>query len=324
MFEPPDATVVPRFTGPRTYARLPHVKELEGVDCAVFGMPWDGATTFRPGARFGPEAVRSASVMVRTYNAAQRVQVLGAGKGERIGAALSCIDFGDAPTVPGYVEETLHRIETFVKPIAAAGVIPVGIGGDHSVTLAELRALAATTGPLGLVHIDSHGDLWDDTFGMPYNHGTMFRRAIEEGILDPARMIQAGIRGPLYVEEDTRLQESLGVELITWLELCELEPAAFAERVRARVGAGPTFLTFDVDFVDGAFLPGTGTPEVGGPTPHQALQYLRALDGLVLAGCDVVEVSPPYDGPGQMTAQFAAQVVFELLSLVARAVSRAA
>jgi agmatinase len=323
MLEPPDPMAAPRFTGPRTYARLPHTTELAGADCAVFGMPWDGATTFRPGARFGPEGVRSASVMVRTYNTAQRVQVLGAGTGERIGEALSCIDFGDAPTVPGYVEETLRRIEAFVRPIVAAGVIPVGIGGDHSVTLAELRALAATTGPLGLVHIDSHGDLWDDTFGMPYNHGTMFRRAIEEGVLDPARVIQAGIRGPLYVEEDTRLQDSMGVELITWLELCELDPGEFAERVRARVGDGPTFLTFDVDFVDGAFLPGTGTPEIGGPTPHQALQCLRALDGLSFRGFDLVEVSPPYDGPGQMTALFGAQAVFEMLSLVACARARA-
>lgn len=316
MFQPPDAMVSPRFTGPRTYARLPHTQELAGVDCAIFGMPWDGATTFRPGARFGPEAVRSASGMVRTFNTAHRVQVLGAGDERR--GALSCIDFGDAPTVPGYVEETLKRIESFVHPIVDAGVIPVGIGGDHTVTLAELRALARRTGPLGLVHIDSHGDLWDDTFGVPYNHGTMFRRAIEEGTLDPARVIQAGIRGPLYVAEDMEIQESLGVELITWLELCELEPAEFAERVRSRVAGGPTFMSFDVDFVDAAFLPGTGTPEIGGPTPHQALQYLRALDGLEFHGFDVVEVSPPYDGPGQMTALFAAQVVFEMLSLVVR------
>ena len=197
-------------------------------------MPWDGATTFRPGTRFGPEAVRSASGMMRTFNTAHRVQVLGAGDERR--GALSCIDFGDAPTVPGYVEETLRRIESFVHPIVDAGVIPVGIGGDHTVTLAELRALARRTGPLGLVHIDSHGDLWDDTFGVPYNHGTMFRRAIEEGTLDPARMIQAGIRGPLYVAEDMEIQESLGVELITWLELCELEPSEFAERAGARRG----------------------------------------------------------------------------------------
>ncbi|HKP19771.1 MAG TPA: agmatinase [Gaiellaceae bacterium] len=289
------------------------------MDCAIFGMPWDGATTFRPGARFGPEAVRSASGMVRTYNTAQRTQVFGAGSGTRLAGALSCVDYGDAPTVPGYVEETLRRIEAFVRPIVEADVVPVGIGGDHSVTLAELRAVAQTTGPLGLVHIDSHGDLWDDNFGVRYNHGTMFRRAIEEGILDPARMIQAGIRGPLYTEEDTRLQENLGVELIPWLELCDLAPSVFADRVRARVGSGPTFLTFDVDFVDAAFLPGTGTPEIGGPTPHEALQFLRALDGIDFRAFDVVEVSPPYDGPGQMTALFAAQAVFECLSLVARA-----
>lgn len=321
MHEPPDSMAAPRFTGPRTYARLPYTQDLSNADAAIFGMPWDGATTFRPGARFGPEAVRSASGMVRSYNPAQGVQVLGPGTGESIGGALSCIDYGDAPTVPGYVEETLRRITDFVRPLVAADVIPVGIGGDHSVTLAELRAVAESTGPLGLVHIDSHGDVWDEMYGKPYNHGTMFRRALDEGILDPARVLQAGIHGPLLVEEDTRLQEKLGVELIPWLELCELQPREFADRVRARVRDGPTFLSFDVDFVDAVFLPGTGTPEVGGPTPHQALQYLRALDGIDFHAFDVVEVSPAYDGPGQVTALFAAHVIFEMLSLavVARA-----
>jgi agmatinase len=319
MYEPPDAMIAPRFTGPRTYARLPHTSELAGVDCAVFGMPWDGATTFRPGARFGPEAIRSASGMVRPYNPAQRVQVLGPGTGARPPGALSCVDYGDAPTVPGYVEETLHRIESFVEPVVAVDVVPVGMGGDHSVTLAELRAIARSVGPLGLVQFDSHGDLWDDTFGLPYNHGTMFRRAIEEGILDASRVLQAGIRGPLYVEEDTHIQESMGVEMITWLELCELSPKELGERVRTRLGDAPAFFTFDVDFVDAAFLPGTGTPEIGGPTPHEALQYLRALRGIDFRGFDVVEVSPPYDGPGQMTALFGAHVIFEMLSLVVHA-----
>ena len=307
MYEPWDALQAPRFTGPRTYARLPHVKELEGVDAAVFGMPWDGGASFRSGTRFGPEAIRSASGMIRTYNAVQRVQVFG---------ELSSIDYGDSPTAPGYIEDTLNRIEHFVRPLAESPAVPIGMGGDHSVTLAELRALAAVHGPLGLVHMDSHTDLWDTYNGHPYAHGTMFRRALEEGIVDASRMLQAGIRGPLYGEDDEGIPAALGVETISWIDLEAMTASEFYERVRTRVGEGPAFLSLDVDFVDAAFCPGTGTPEVGGPTSFQALSYLRALVGLPFVGFDVVEVSPPYDGPGQVTALFAANVIFEMLSLV--------
>jgi agmatinase len=307
MYEPWDALQAPRFTGPRTYARLPHVKELEGVDAAVFGMPWDGGASFRSGTRFGPEAIRSASGMIRTYNAVQRVQVFG---------ELSSIDYGDSPTAPGYIEDTLHRIEAFVRPLAESRAVPIGMGGDHSVTLAELRALAAVHGPLGLVHMDSHTDLWDTYNGHPYAHGTMFRRALEEGIVDASRMLQAGIRGPLYGEDDEGIPAALGVETISWIDLEAMTASEFYERVRTRLGEGPAFLSLDVDFVDAAFCPGTGTPEVGGPTSFQALSYLRALMGLPFVGFDVVEVSPPYDGPGQVTALFAANVIFEMLSLV--------
>jgi agmatinase len=308
IHQPPDALAAPRFTGPRTYARLPHITDLSDAHCAVYGMPWDGGTSFRSGARFGPEAVRSASGMIRTYNPVLKTQVFG---------ALSVIDYGDAPTAPGYIEETLARIQAYVEPIARAGVVPLGMGGDHSVALAELRALASVHGPLGLVHIDSHTDLWDTYNGLPYAHGTMFRRAIEEGVLDPARVIQAGMHGPLYGEADEQIPGTLGVEMIPWVELAELSPAAFAERVRARLRGAPAFLSFDVDFVDAAFCPGTGTPEVGGPTSFQALSYLRALTGIDFAGFDVVEVAPAYDGPGQVTALFAANALFEMLSLVA-------
>jgi agmatinase len=310
MYEPWDALAAPRFTGPRTFARLPHVTSLEAVDAAVFGMPWDGGTSFRSGARFGPEAIRSASGMLRTYNPVQKVQVFG---------ALSCVDFGDATTVPGYIEDTMARLEAFVRPVAEAGVVPLGMGGDHSCTLAELRAVAAVHGPLGLVHLDSHTDLWDSYNGRPYSHGTMFRRAIEEGVLDAGRVLQAGMRGPLYGEEDEALPDELGVEVIPWIELAALSPAELAERARRRLGDGPAFLTLDVDFVDAAFCPGTGTPEVGGPTSFEALQYLRALRGLPFVAYDVVEVAPPYDGPGQVTALFAANALFEVLSLVALA-----
>jgi agmatinase len=310
MYEPWDAFEAPRFTGPRTYARLPHVKDLDGVDAAVFGMPWDGGTSFRAGARFGPEGVRSASGMIRTYNAVQKVQVFG---------ALSTIEYGDSPTVPGYIEDTLDRITGFVQPLAEAEIPGIGIGGDHSVTLGELRAYAAAYGPLGMVHLDSHTDLWDSYNGRPYSHGTMFRRAIEEGLLDPARVLQAGIRGPLYSEADEAIPETLGVRTIPWVELAEMTPADLAAVARDRLDGRPAFMSLDVDFVDAAFCPGTGTPEVGGPTSFQALSYLRALKGLPFIAYDVVEVAPAYDGPGQVTALFAANAVFEMLSMVALA-----
>jgi agmatinase len=309
VHEPPDALLAPRFTGPRTYARLPFVKALDDVDCAVFGMPWDGGASFRPGARFGPEAIRSASGMIRTYNAEQGVQVFG---------VLSTIDYGDAPTVPGYIEDTLERIDEFVTPLVEAGVVTFGMGGDHSSTLAELRAVARVHGPLGLVHFDSHTDLWDSYFGRPYAHGTMFRRAIEEGVVDPARVVQAGMHGPLYGESDEDIPDELGVDMIPWRELVALGLDEFADRVRERVGDGPTFLTFDIDFVDAAFAPGTGTPEVGGPTSFQALSYLRALAEVPFVGFDVVEVSPMYDGPGQITALLGANLIFDMLAMAAR------
>jgi agmatinase len=308
MHEPADALVTPRFTGPRTFARLPYLTELQDVDVAIFGMPWDGATTYRTGARFGPESVRSASVMLRPYNPVQDVMVFG---------NLSCVDHGDAPTVPGYVADSLERIEAFARPIAEAGAIGVGIGGDHSVTLAELRATAAVHGPLGLVHLDSHGDIWESYFGRPYNHGTLFRRALEEGLIDPARSLQAGMRGSLYGPDDLAMHEALGIEMLTWQELALLTPGAYADRVRARVGDGPAFFTFDIDFVDPSYAPATGTPEVGGPTSYQALELVRALTGIDFRGFDVVEVSPAYDGPGQATSLIAANVIYEMLSLIA-------
>jgi agmatinase len=306
IYEPWDALTAPRFTGPRTYARLPFVKALDGVDAAVFGMPWDGGASFRAGARFGPEGVRSASGMIRAYNPVLKTQVFG---------ALSTIDYGDCPTAPGYIEETLAKVQDFVAEIGRAGVTPVGIGGDHSVTLAEIRALADIHGKLGLIHLDSHTDLWDLYNGLPYSHGTMFRRGIEEEILDPARMLHVGMRGPLYGEDDEKIPDELGVEIVPWVELAEVDPADLAARARARLGDGPAFMTLDVDFVDAAFCPGTGTPEVGGPTSFQALSYLRSLTGLNVVGYDVVEVAPPYDGPGQVTALFGANAVFEMLSL---------
>jgi agmatinase len=308
MHEPVDALASPRYSGPRTFARLPALETTEGVDVAIFGMPWDSGTSFRSGARFGPEAVRSASALLRPYNPVQQVQVFG---------AVSAVDYGDAPTVPGYIEDTLTRIADYVATIHAGGAIPLGIGGDHSVTLAELRAAAAAHGPLGLVHLDAHHDVWDSYFGRPYNHGTVFRRACEENLLDPSRCIQAGMRGGLYAPDDYAASERLGMAILPWQELRELTPQAYGDLVRVRVGDGPAFLTFDVDFVDPAYCPGTGTPEVGGPTSSQALDYVRALRGIDFRAFDVVEVAPAYDGPGQITALLAANVAYELLALVA-------
>ncbi len=308
MYEPVDALQSPRYSGPRTFGRLPHVETTEDVDVALFGIPWDSGTSYRPGARFGPEAVRSASALLRPYNPAQDVMVWG---------ALSCVDYGDAPTVPGYIEDTLARIQAYAETIHRGGAIPLGIGGDHSVTLAELRAAAAVHGPLGLVHLDSHGDIWESYFGRPYNHGTLFRRALEEGLIDPARSLQAGMRGSLYGPDDLAMHAKLGIEMLTWGERARLEPAEYADRVRARVGAGPAFFTFDIDFVDPSYAPATGTPEVGGPTSYQALELVRALTGIDFRGFDVVEVAPTYDGPGQATSLIAANVIFEMLSLIA-------
>ena len=309
MYEPTDAFVMPRFSGVRSFARLPVVETFEGVDCALFGLPWDSGTSFRSGPRFGPEGIRSASALLRPYNPAQDVQVFG---------ALSCVDRGDSPTVPGYIEDTLARITEYVQPVVAAGVIGLGMGGDHSVTLGELRAYAAVHGPLGFLQLDSHTDLWDSYFGRPYNHGTVFRRALEERLIDPARSLQAGMRGSLYDPGDVRIASDLGLEMIPWRTLAAISPADFGERVRARLGDGPAFFSFDVDFVDPAFAPGTGTPEVGGPSSFEALEYVRALHGVDFRGFDCVEVSPPYDGPGQVTSLVGATVLYEMLSLVAR------
>jgi agmatinase len=304
---PADSSETPRFTGPRTFMRLPHVTDLDGVDAAVCGIPTDGAVSFRSGARFGPEAIRSASVLLRPYNPRLEVDIV-----ER----LSMVDYGDAPTVPGYHLESLERIEAHLRPIHEAGVVPVCLGGDHSMVLAELRAAAAVHGPLALVHLDAHADVWDAYYGVEHFHGTVFKRAVEEGLVDPTRSVQAGMRGTLYGASDVEAPRELGYDAIPMEELETLAPDAYGDRVRARVGDRPAFLSFDVDFVDPAFAPGTGTPEVGGPTSGQAMAYLRALTGIDFRGFDCVELSPPYD-PAGVTAWLAASACHEMLSLLA-------
>ena len=306
-YGPPDAFETPRFSGPRTFMRLPHVEDLHEVDVAVVGIPSDGAQVFRSGSRFGPEAIRSASVMLRNYNPILDVDVSG---------RLSLVDYGDVPTVPGSTADSLERSAAALAEVAAAGVVTLGLGGDHTVLLAELRALAVVHGPLALVQLDAHHDVWDEYFGQKLFHGSVVRRAAEEGLLVPARSVQAGMRGSLTAKADAALPAELGFDAFSYEELAELGPEAFAERVRARVEDAPCFLSFDVDFVDPAFAPGTGTPEVGGPSSREALAYLRALTGLDFRGFDCVEVSPPYD-PSGVTAFLAANACFEMLSLLA-------
>lgn len=306
-YGPPDAFETPRFSGPRTFMRLPHVRDLDGVDVAVVGVPTDGAVVFRSGARFGPEGIRSASVMLRNYNPILRVDVVG---------KLSLVDFGDVPTVPGSTADSLARSSAALAEVARAGVTALCLGGDHTVLLAELRALAEVHGPLALVQLDAHHDLWDDYFGQKLFHGSVVRRAIEEGLVEAGRSVQAGLRGSLSSAEDANLPRDFGIDAIPYEELAALGPGGFSQRVRDRVGDGSCFLSFDVDFVDPAFAPGTGTPEVGGPSSREALTYIRSLVGLDFRGFDCVEVCPPFD-PAAVTSFVAANACFEMLSLLA-------
>ena len=306
-FQDSPETADPRFGGIRTFARQEQTRDLTGVDAVVVGLPFDLGTSFRPGARFGPEAIRSASVMLRPYHQVHRLDVLG---DQRV------VDWGDAVASPGNAERAVRQLTEQLGELAAGGAIPLGLGGDHLVVLAELRALAARHGPLGLLLLDSHPDTWDSYGGERYFHGTPFRRALEEGLIDPTRSLMAGMRGPLYSEEVLTETREMGFRLLPWAELRTTSPQRFGELARERLGSGPTFLSFDVDFVDPAFAPATGTPEPGGPSSAEALELVRALAGNSFAGFDVVEVSPPYDGPGQITALLAANVAYEMLALV--------
>jgi agmatinase len=302
----PDA---PRYTGVRTFASLPQATAPDGLSAAVLGVPFDTATSYRAGARFGPEAIRSASALLRTHDMALGVDALG-------GAA----DCGDVVITPGNAARTMEQIAAGLEPFAAAGVTTMTLGGDHSISLGELRAHAAAHGaPLALVLLDAHADVWDAYYGEKIFHGTPFRRAVEEGLLAPERSLMAGMRGPLYDPADLEAARDLGFEVLIGDDLRALDPTAYAARVLARVGDSPAFLSFDVDVVDPAFAPGTGTPEVGGLTSVEALGFLRALAGMRFVGFDVVEVSPPYDGPGQVTALLAANVAYTMLGLAARA-----
>ena len=290
--------------------RAPHVQDLSGVDAAVYGIPFDTATSYRAGARFGPEAIRSASALIRPYHPAHDLNVVD---------ALSIVDYGDLPVSPGDTERTYAQVQAALVPVVEAGVFPVALGGDHSITLAELRVLAQRHGPLTLVLLDAHADTWDAYFGQKYFHGTTFKRAVEEGLLDAPSSVLAGMRGSVYAATDLELARDLGFTVVESEDLRSLGATRYGELVCEQAGERPVFCSFDIDFLDPAFAPGTGTPEVAGFSTAAALAFLRALRSINLVGCDVVEVAPAYDGPGQQTALAAANVVFELLALRALA-----
>ena len=306
-YVPEDSLQSPRFTGPATFARLPLVDTLDDVDLAIVGVPFDTGVTYRVGGRFGPNAVRAASVMLRPYNPNLDVKPFD---------VLSCVDHGDIAIVPGYTERSYAAIESAVAPIVEAGVIPLLIGGDHACTLPHLRA-TRSRGPVAVIDFDAHTDAWDSYFGEKYNHGTWMRRAIEEGLVDVGHSIEVGLRGSLYDTADwSGLRTELGLDYLTTEDVFRLGPAAVATAIRARVGDRPAFISFDIDVVDPAHAPGTGTPEAGGPSARDMLAILRGLTGIDFVGFDVVEVIPAYDPAGQ-TATVAANLAYEMLSLVA-------
>jgi agmatinase len=312
-YRPADASVAPRYTGIKTFARCPHVTEPEGVDVAVVGAPFDTATSFRPGARFAPEAIRAGSTLLRPYHPALDVDVF---------AHQSVVDWGDIAVTPGNGERTTEQIAAGLAPIIAAGIVPITLGGDHSILLGVLRAHAAAHGPLGLVLLDAHADTWEQYYGETFFHGTVFKRALEEGLIAPERSVMAGMRGPLYGPGDLEVPRSLGFEVIPGDALRALSPGEFGALVRKRLGDAPPYFSFDIDVIDPAYAPGTGTPEVGGLSGPEALGFVRALAGIDFRGFDVVEVSPPYDSAGQVTALIAANVAYEFLAL--RAIARTA
>jgi agmatinase len=309
-YGPPDATIAPRYTGVRTFARCPLVDGPAGVDVGAVGVPFDTATSNRPGARFGPEAIRACSITLRPYHPSLDVDVF---------AGQSVADLGDLDVTPGNAERTAAQIAEGLAPVVEAGTTPIVLGGDHSIALGELRAHAAVHGPLALVLLDAHADTWDQYYGERYFHGTPFRRAVEEGLLRPERSVLAGMRGPLYGPSDLAETREMGFEVIGGDELRRLEPAEYSRRVRERVGEAPAFFSFDIDVIDPAFAPGTGTPEVAGLLPHEALALIRSLAGMEFRGFDVVEVSPPYDTRAQTTALLGAAIAYEFLALAALA-----
>lgn len=316
FFLPVTGTVQPRFAGIATFMRLPHLTPEDDVsaqvDIALVGVPWDGGTTNRAGARHGPRQIRDLSTLARNVNRASGLNPF---------ELCRCADLGDAPVNPVDLPDTLQRVEDFFARLHAKGMLPLAAGGDHLVTLPIMRAIARER-PVGMVHFDAHTDTWDGYFGgSKFTHGTPFRRAIEEGLLDPRRTVQIGIRGALYndAENDWGLEQ--GVRVIDIDEYHRMGVDNVIAEARRIVGDGPTYVSFDVDFLDPVYAPGTGTPEIGGATTYDAQQLVRGLQGLNLIGGDVVEVSPPFDPSGN-TALVGMTMMFEILCVLADARSR--
>ncbi len=312
FFHPVSGFDLPRFAGVPTFMRLPHVAlddpRLNEVQIGLIGTPWDSGTTNRPGPRHGPRQLRDMSTMIRAQNGATRVRPF---------ETVNCADLGDVAPNPADIQDGMRRITAFYERVRAAGIVPLTAGGDHLCSLPILRALGADE-PLGLIQFDSHTDLFHSYFGgTMYTHGTPFRRAVEEGLLDPARMVQIGIRGTAYDREDHDFAKSVGIRIIEIEEFHARGVEDVMQEAREIAGTGKTYVTYDIDFVDPTFAPGTGTPEVGGPNSFQALQVVRLLQGVNIVGADLVEVSPPFDQSGG-TAFLGVSIMFELLCVMAQ------
>jgi agmatinase len=304
---PVDATVVPRYAGEATFARLPRIDEVSRADVAVLGVPFDSGVSYRPGARFGPAHIRESSRLLRPYNPALQVSPF---------ASLQVADAGDLAVNPFSIEEAIGQIERGARDLLERAPFVLTLGGDHTVALPVLRALSTVHGPLAVVHFDAHLDTWDTYFGAAYTHGTPFRRASEEGLLDRSGCLHAGIRGPLYADSDLTQDTDLGFQVISAPDVEHLGVAGMVERIRQRVGDRPVYVSVDIDVLDPAHAPGTGTPEAGGLSSRELLATLRSFSRLNLIGADIVEVAPAYDH-AQITGIAAAHAGYELLSALA-------
>jgi agmatinase len=307
---PVDGTKVPRFAGAPTFARLPRVDEVGDFDVAVLGAPFDGGVSFRPGARFGPSAVRQASRHLRpAYHPDLEVSPF---------RVLQAVDAGDVPCNPFSIDDALDQIAGVAADLISDRRRLVTIGGDHTIALATLRSVARVHGPVALVHFDAHLDTWDTYFGAERTHGTVFRRAFEEGLLLPDKSMHLGIRGPLYDAADLSDDAGFGFAVVRSADFDSRGIAEVLGQLRARVGDAPVYLSVDIDVLDPAFAPGTGTPEMGGLTSRELLALLRGLPGDQLVATDIVEVSPPYDH-AEITSLAAATVAYEMVAVMARA-----
>lgn len=296
------------YAGIATFGRVPHVQAAVGADVAILGVPYDGSVSYRSGTRFGPRAIREQSLLLWGYNNAQQVAPFSAQK---------IVDLGDVDVVPPDIVATHREIELAANRVLAAGAKLLTLGGDHSISLPLLRAHCKKHGPVAVIHFDAHPDTWDSEYpGQRYSHGTPFKRAIEEKLIDTAAYLQIGIRGPTAGPQDYLDAKNLGARMVTLDEYRTRKPDEVIAEIRKRVGTRPTYLTLDIDVVDPAFAPGTGTPEIGGLTSYELLQLVRGLRGLNLVGFDLVEVSPPFDH-SNITAILAANMAFEFLSLLA-------